>query len=55
MKKIIILDFQDGQVMITSINTEVWDDVEDFIISIGWDPSNCQWMLVDKLNLKIEE
>jgi len=54
MKKIIILDFSDGQVLITNFDTEVWRDPEGYVVYLGCDVNNSQWMVVDDLNIKIE-
>lgn len=54
MKKIIILDFSDGQVWIRRYDEEAWNDPEEFISSLGFYVKNCQWMLINELNLNIQ-
>jgi hypothetical protein len=59
MKKIIILDFSTGEVHIFPYDENIWEDGEDFIVdenengSIALSLSNCQWMIVDNLNIAI--
>lgn len=52
MKKIIILDFETGEVHIYNYSDKE-DSDEDFLRSIGHSPSNCQWMIVPDLKLQI--
>lgn len=54
-KKIIILDFGTTNVLIYDYDENIWNCPEDmtdedgnFILD-----SNCQWMVVDELNIKI--
>lgn len=54
MSKIIILNFETGEVLITDYDNNKWDDVEQFINSIMMNDTNCQWMIVDELNIKIK-
>jgi len=54
MKKIIILDFESGKVLIKSYDSLFWENDEDFLIDLGLRPKNCEWMIVDELKLKIE-
>ena len=56
IKKIIILDYSTGEVLIKDYDENIWDCPEDMtdedgILIIN---SDCNWMVVDKLNLKIE-
>lgn len=55
MKKIIILDFGTGKVDIYPYDENVWENAEDMTDEDGNYilNSNCQWMIQDKLNLKI--
>jgi hypothetical protein len=59
MKKIIILDFSTAEVHVFPYDENVWTDAEDFITdenengSIALSLSNCQWMIVDDLNIQI--
>ena len=56
IKKIIILDYSTGEVLIKDYDENIWDCAEDMtdedetlILH-----SDYHWMIVDKLNLKIE-
>ena len=55
MKKIIILDFITTEVHVYPYNEPVWNDCIEFIDSayVGLNSSNCQWMVVDELNIQI--
>jgi hypothetical protein len=59
MKKIIILDFSTAEVHVFPYDDNVWSDGEDFITdenengSIALSLSNCQFMIVDDLNIQI--
>lgn len=50
MEKIIILDFSTGEVFILNYSG---DDAEDWLKDNGFNPYNCQWMIVDTLKLTI--
>ena len=58
-KKIIILDFSTAEVHVFPYDENVWSDEEDFIVdeneggSVAMSASNCQWMIVDDLNIQI--
>ena len=54
--KIIILDFETSSVLVYSYDNNVWEDSEEFIESeeIGLNSNNCQWMIVNELNIKIK-
>lgn len=54
MSKIIILNFETGEVLITDYDNNKWNDAEQFINSIMMNDTNCQWMIVDELNIKIK-
>ena len=56
-QKIIILDFETGDVHVFSYDQNIWDNPEDFIteLDIYVSLSNCQWMVVDILNIQIHE
>lgn len=55
MKKIIVLDFKNQKVHVYPYDEENWEDSIDFLLSVNnqLDISNCQWMVVDTLNLTI--
>lgn len=59
MKKIIILDFSTAEVHVFPYDDNVWENGEDFIVdenengSIALSLSNCQYMIVDDLNIQI--
>jgi len=55
-KKIIILDFGTTNVLIYDYDENVWDCPEDMTDEDGCFilDSNCQWMIVDELNIKIK-
>jgi hypothetical protein len=59
MKKIIILDFSTAEVHVFPYDENVWSDGEDFITdenengNIALSLSNCQFMIVDDLNIQI--
>ena len=50
MEKIIILDFSTGEVFILNYSG---DNAEDWLKDNGFNPDNCQWMIVDTLKLTI--
>ena len=56
MKKIIILDFEESQVLIYDYDENIWDCPEDMTFDDGSFilNSNCQWMVADELNIKIK-
>ena len=56
IKKIIILDYSTGEVLIKDYDENIWDCPEDMTDENGILilHSDCHWMIVDKLNLKIE-
>ena len=56
MKKIIILRFSTSEVLVYPYDENIWEDGEDFMNSeeIDIDYSNCQWMIVDELNIQIK-
>lgn len=56
VKKIIILDFFTTNVLIYDYDENVWGDCIDFIESeeINLNSNDCQWMVVDKLNIQIK-
>ena len=53
--KIVVLDFETGQVHIYPYDINVWEDCVEFLESaeIGLNSNNCQWMTVDNLTLQI--
>ena len=55
-KKIIILDYSTGEVLIKDYDENIWDCAEDMTDEDGHSilHSDCHYMIVDKLNLKIE-
>lgn len=55
MKKIIILDFESGEVLVYPYDENIWEDAEDFMSSeeVDINHNNCQWMIVDELQIKI--
>lgn len=54
MKKIIILDFSDNEVYIKNYIEDLWSNPEKFLIENGFDETNCQWIVVNKLTLNID-
>ena len=56
IKKIIILDYSTGEVIIKDYDENIWDCAEDMTDEDGnlIIHSDCDWMVVDELNLKIE-
>lgn len=56
MKKIIILDYNTGEVLITDYDPNIWESPEDMEdeFGVGLINSNCNYMVVDKLVLKID-
>jgi hypothetical protein len=62
MKKIIILDFETGDIIIADFDTNIYDEnqnITEFFDALGevhkleLSESNCQWMIVNSLNLKV--
>lgn len=61
MKKIIILDFETGETIIAGFDTNMYkeDDITEFfdalndVHDLALSESNCQWMIVKELNLKM--
>jgi hypothetical protein len=53
--KIVVLDFETGQVHIYPYDENVWEDYIEFLESeeIGLNSNNCQCMTVSNLNLQI--
>jgi hypothetical protein len=56
IQKIIILCFETSEVLIYNYDSNIWEDVEDFLTSeeIDISPNNCQWMVVNELNIQIK-
>lgn len=54
MKKIIILDFSDNEVYIKNYIEDLWNNPEEFLSENGFDETNCQWMVVNKLILNVD-
>ena len=54
IKKIIILDYSTGEVYIKDYNDKIWQDSENFLLEHGFKENDCNWMIVDKLILKID-
>ena len=59
MKKIIILDFESAEVHVFNYDSNIFEDFSDFVIVINEEhdlnlrEKNCQWMIVDDLNIQI--
>ncbi len=54
MSKIIILDFTFAETHIFNYDENIWENAEEFIANhTDLDISNCNWMIVKELNLKI--
>lgn len=55
-KKIIILDYGEKKVTVYDYNENVWENAEDMTDEDGnyIIDSNCQWMVVDELNIEIK-
>ena len=55
MKKIIILDFRTQNVLAYDYDETVWEDCIQFLESeeVALNSNDCQWMVVDKLNIEI--
>ncbi len=51
MEKIIILDFSTGEVCILNYFGD--EDAEYWLKDNGFNPDNCQWIIVDTLKLTI--
>lgn len=56
--KVIVLDFTDGSVQVFDYDQNIYEDVDEFIQYLeegGFisGSSNCQWMAVKELNIKI--
>jgi hypothetical protein len=54
MAIITILDFNQGAVAIMEFDEHHWEETEDFLESEGYDSNNCQWLVTDGLNLRID-
>lgn len=54
--KIIVLCFSTAEVLVYPYDNNVWEDAEDFLTSeeIDLDINNCEWMIVDELNIQIK-
>lgn len=55
MKTIIVLNFETAEVkIITNVNpSELKNREEEWLLSKGFNSSNCQWMIVRQLKLEI--
>jgi len=59
MKKVIVLDFETGNIYIRDYSDK-YDDFSDFLEDLFVDEgislseSNCQWMIIDELNMDIK-
>lgn len=53
-KKIIILDYSSGEVYIKNYDDGEYLDAEDFLINEGFDPEDCNWMIMNSLNVHIQ-
>lgn len=57
IQKIIILDFATGKVYVCDYDPNCYEDAQDFISEdphqLGIKESNCQYMVVDSLNIEI--
>ncbi len=54
MSKIIILDFSLAETHIFSYDENIWENGEEFIeCETDLDLSNCQYMIVKELNIRI--
>ena len=54
IKKIIILDFSDNQVYVKNYDENMWSNPEEFLSETGFNETDCQWMVVNKLILNID-
>lgn len=56
MKKIIILYYNTGEVLIRDYDPNIWEDPEDMVdeFDVALIHSQCHYMIVDKLVLSIE-
>lgn len=54
MKKIIILDFSDGEIYIKDYDPKQWEDAENFLEEHGFREKDCQWMITDQIKLNID-
>ena len=54
-KKLVVLDYGEKTVAVYPYDENVWDSPEDFTDKDGNYvlDSNCEWMVVDDLNIKI--
>lgn len=52
-KKLIVLDFVTGSVDVYNFDENIYDQVEDYFIENEIDFTNVEYMLLDKLNIKI--
>jgi hypothetical protein len=55
MKKLIVLDHGTREVHIYNYDENIWESPEDFTDEDGHYllDSNCEWMVVDELNIKV--
>ncbi len=56
MKKLIVLDFREGEVYVYTYDVNIWESPEDFTDEDGIHVihSDCQWMVVDELKINIK-
>ena len=56
IKKIIILCSSTEEVLVYEYDENVWENVEQFLTcdEIDLDINNCQWMVVNDLNIQIK-
>lgn len=50
---LIILNFENGDVIIDKIDSSSEGNIEQYFIDNGLQQKNCQWMTCDELNLKM--
>jgi len=55
MKKLVVLDYYDGTVTVYPYDENIWESPEDYTDEKGNYilDSNCNWMVVENLNIKI--
>jgi len=61
ISKIIILDFEEGNIYISDYDNNIYDEFEDFLVdfnkynNLNLSSSNCEWMMTtdNSLNIKI--
>lgn len=51
MKKLVVLDYSDASVHIFDVLPDIEVD-DEYVDSIGFNMSNCYWMLSDYLDIK---